>query len=557
MKKKIIVSNLLILFISLITLLIGMNFLLDKVLKNSAEKEIKNYLNIAEKIYDGNNIEQTAKILVDKNTEIRITFIDSKTYEVVYDYGYNVNLEENYENHKNRPEILNLGKVFIRKSTTLNIDMIYIATVDSGMYIRLSIPINNINSLKVNYYLYAFLIWIIIASISSIIIIISDKYALKSINLELKKIINIVDNSQIKDVDIDELPNQVEKTRLLLESKINEITAEKEKLNYVINNISQGFIILDGNSNVYLINNIALNIFDNAIENIINKNIIYLTHEKEILDNIKKCLENKSSFSFEHLIKNKNYILTFNYLGNNWQFENSNCGVSIMIMDISMISQVELMKKDFFANASHELKSPLTTLIGNLQLITQGIVVDKEELKKLMEACEKEAKRMAKIITDMLELSYLESREFNDIKTLNLKDIAIETLEKYNLQIKNKHLVIETDIKSSIKDMNVSDVQYLFSNLIDNAIKYTQDKGKIIIKLNTNYLVVQDNGIGISKEHQKRIFERFYRVDKSKSKELGGTGLGLSIVKHICNKYNFEIILESKLNKGTKFTIKF
>src|SRR5699024_8266880 len=108
-----------------------------------------------------------------------------------------------------------------------------------------------------------------------------------------------------------------------------------------------------------------------------------------------------------------------------------------------------------------------------------------------------------------------------------------------------------------IKDMNVSDVQYLFSNLIDNAIKYTQDKGKIIIKLNTNYLVVQDNGIGISKEHQKRIFERFYRVDKSKSKELGGTGLGLSIVKHICNKYNFEIILESKLNKGTKFTIKF
>ena len=203
------------------------------------------------------------------------------------------------------------------------------------------------------------------------------------------------------------------------------------------------------------------------------------------------------------------------------------------------------------------LKSLLTTLIGNLQLITQGIVVDKEELKKLMEACEKEAKRMAKIITDMLELSYLESREFNDIKTLNLKDIAIETLEKYNLQIKNKHLVIETDIKSSIKDMNVSDVQYLFSNLIDNAIKYTQDKGKIIIKLNTNYLVVQDNGIGISKEHQKRIFERFYRVDKSKSKELGGTGLGLSIVKHICNKYNFEIILESKLNKGTKFTIKF
>ena len=343
----------------------------------------------------------------------------------------------------------------------------------------------------------------------------------------------------------------------MLESKINEITAEKEKLNYVINNISQGFIILDGNSNVYLINNIALNIFDNAIENIINKNIIYLTHEKEILDNIKKCLENKSSFSFEHLIKNKNYILTFNYLGNNWQFENSNCGVSIMIMDISMISQVELMKKDFFANASHELKSPLTTLIGNLQLITQGIVVDKEELKKLMEACEKEAKRMAKIITDMLELSYLESREFNDIKTLNLKDIAIETLEKYNLQIKNKHLVIETDIKSSIKDMNVSDVQYLFSNLIDNAIKYTQDKGKIIIKLNANYLVVQDNGIGISKEHQKRIFERFYRVDKSKSKELGGTGLGLSIVKHICNKYNFEIILESKLNKGTKFTIKF
>ncbi len=554
MRKRLILSNLLILLFSLIAMLIGSNIIANQAIESSASDEIKNYLSIALNIFDGNNEEETAEAITNNNKNIRITFIDSTTYDVIYDYGYLYDVEA-IEKHSNRPELLNLGNVYIRKSVTTNVKMMYIAGLDGNYFVRISIPLSNLATLKNTYMLYATIIWVIIALISTCTTIFLNRRSIKPINKELNKLASIVDSSSTE-VNIDELPIQVEKTRNLIESKIKAVTQEKEKLNYVINSMNQGFVIVDEELNVYLVNEKALNVFNNKEVEIIHKNFIYLCHDEYLIEDIKKALVSKTTFSAEHKIEKKDYLIALSYIDNIWNYGESKCGVAIFIMDKDSVSQVEMMKKDFFANASHELKSPLTTIIGNMQMILEGIITDKDELDELIIKSEKEAKRMAKIITEMLELSYLEMGEKVDIQEVECVSVINSIIKKFDFQIKEKNISITLDIEKTIINANLSDIQYLISNLVDNAIKYNKVNGKISISLKNNIISIKDNGIGISQENINRIFERFYRVDKARSKELGSTGLGLSIVKHICNKYHYELSVDSILAVGTTFTIK-
>lgn len=555
MRKKLIISNILILFLALIVMLIGTNVLINKTIESGAKREIENYLNIAATIYNGNNYEETSKILCDKNEEIRITFIDSKSYDIIYDYGYYEGIEAT-ENHGDRPELLNLGTFYIRYSKTMDVKMMYLATVKDGVFIRVAVPLSNFSNLKNNYIYYSVGILIIISIYSTLLIYFINKRTIKPINVELQKLSDIVNESKTI-VSIDNIASEVDKTRNLIETKIDSITKEKEKLNFVINSITQGFIILDNDLTLYLINNNALKIFNAKKDNVLFKNINYLTHDKNIIDDINKCKNEKNSFSSCHQINNKSYLITFSVLDDSWQFENSSSGIALMITDMENINQVELMKKDFFQNASHELKSPLTTIIGNLQLISQGIISDKDTLVELIKNSEREAKRMSKIITEMLELAYLETNEKTEISSVNLKDIVIETITKFEYQIKEKNIAINANVIDTYVYINLNDAYYLVSNLVENAIKYNKINGVINISLTESELIVKDSGIGISENEVNRIFERFYRVDKARSKALGGTGLGLSIVKHIVNKYHYDIKVDSILNIGSTFKIIF
>ncbi len=555
MRKKLILFNLLILLISLIAMLVGSNVIATKAIESSASNEIQNYLNIALNIFDGNNAQKTADAITSHNDQIRITFIDASTYDVFYDKGA-LTEAESYESHADRPELLNPGNVYIRKSSTTNVKMMYIAQKDGNVFVRISIPLSNLSSLKNTYMIYASTIWLIIAFISTIITIALNRLSIKPINKELNKLASIVDSSP-KDVDLDQLPAQVEKTRNLIESKIKAVTQEKEKLNYVINHINQGFVVVDEVMDVYLVNDKAISIFNHKDCDILHQSFVYLCHDEYLLNDIKKALESKTTFSSEHKIEKKNYLVTLSYLDDIWNYGESKSGVAIFIMDMNSVSQVEMMKKDFFANASHELKSPLTTIIGNLQMISEGIVTDEEKLHELIAKSEKEAKRMSKIITEMLELSYLEIGEKTDIQEIECSSVINSVVEKFDFQIRQKGILLTLNTEKTILYANLSDIQYLISNLVDNAIKYNKVNGNILISLTNHLLTVKDSGIGISNEDIGRIFERFYRVDKSRSRELDSTGLGLSIVKHVCNKYHYDLSVDSILGVGTIFTVKF
>lgn len=215
------------------------------------------------------------------------------------------------------------------------------------------------------------------------------------------------------------------------------------------------------------------------------------------------------------------------------------------------------MKREFFANASHELKSPLTSIIGYQQMIYEGIIDDEISIMEATQKTIKEASRMNKIIIDMLELSKLESEIEVKKEIVKINQIVQDILNNYQSEIGSKKINIFSNIIDMNLNMNLNHAIELIRNLIDNAIKYNKENGIIRIILNNQLFSIEDTGIGIPLEDQIRVFERFYRVDKGKSKEVGGTGLGLAIVKHICSIYKFELKLESKINLGTKITVFF
>ena len=233
--------------------------------------------------------------------------------------------------------------------------------------------------------------------------------------------------------------------------------------------------------------------------------------------------------------------------------------IGVFVLDDTMKYKIAQSKQDFFANASHELKSPLTAIIGYQQMIQQGIIETKEEIVEATEKTLKEAQRMNQMVVDMLELSRLESEIVEVSEKIDLKQAITNAIELLTINAKKKKITFDLDLESFYFTMSEKDASHLIMNLIDNAIKYGNEFGTVKISIsNKNHTIkIEDDGIGIAKKHQERIFERFYQVDKDRSKNSGGTGLGLAIVKHICVKYNIEIRLKSQLGKGTSIQLIF
>jgi signal transduction histidine kinase len=229
---------------------------------------------------------------------------------------------------------------------------------------------------------------------------------------------------------------------------------------------------------------------------------------------------------------------------------------------IETLNKLNTVRKDFVANVSHELKTPLTSIKGFIETLEDGALFDKENAKKFILIIKKHTERISKIIDDLLSLSELElGKDRINKEEFNLKTSLDEILQGFTHLVALKKHILNVDAKGD--DFKIKADKYkieqVLVNLIDNAIKYTKDGGviKICILEEKDYITIEieDNGAGIPKEHLDRIFERFYRVDKARSRQLGGTGLGLSIVKHIVSLHEGKIDIESEVNKGTKIRI--
>lgn len=221
----------------------------------------------------------------------------------------------------------------------------------------------------------------------------------------------------------------------------------------------------------------------------------------------------------------------------------------------------KMIRQEFFSNASHELKTPLTSIRGYVELLENNMVADEKMRKDFLLRIKREVSNMTNLINDILMISRLETKEAEVV----LSEVRICPLVKEvctSLEPLAKEYQVEMSMNCRPLTMyaNTQQLRELFSNLIINAIKYNKPQGKVMVTVSSEsdeiIIIVEDTGVGIPEDAKQRIFERFYRVDKGRSKKVGGTGLGLSIVKHIVNYYNGSIMVESKLSQGTKFTIR-
>ena len=220
------------------------------------------------------------------------------------------------------------------------------------------------------------------------------------------------------------------------------------------------------------------------------------------------------------------------------------------------------LRQEFTANVSHELKTPLTAISGYSELIENGMVIDEGEIRRFCGEIHKSAGRLLTLINDVIRLSELDDSENSEIlEPINLLDSTRACVGMLQINAEKHHVTLTAEGENTVIMATKQMVEEVLYNLCDNAIRYNRENGSVTVivedRLDTAILTVKDTGIGIPREHQERIFERFYRVDKSRSKSTGGTGLGLAIVKHILIKLDATISLRSEPGEGTEITVSF
>ena len=345
----------------------------------------------------------------------------------------------------------------------------------------------------------------------------------------------------------------------MIESKEKKERAEETEIKTRLLHMTEGIIAFDINGKIDLINPAAKMLLkispeDYTFEDIFNKFKLDINMEKLIY------LEDLTSMDQVIEVEDKTVKVLFAPFRN--EDNNKPEGIIAVIQDITESVKLDTMRKEFVADVSHELKTPITSIMGYTDTLLEGDY-DQETQKEFLQVVSTEARRMAKLVTDLLDLSRIDSNSKKTKKvSFDLGALAKECQKKLAIEIKKKKHHVECLVTADVPPVyaDKDDIQRVILNILTNSIKYTPDGGNIKIYVgfvfNDAYIKVIDNGIGIPESDLNRIFERFYRVDKSRAREMGGTGLGLSIAKEILDKNGGSIDIKSEVNKGTEVVIK-
>lgn len=553
MKNKIVVFNIVIVTLALLIVFFSGISLIKKSHLEEAEKQIVTVTDVYAANYS-DNITATAP------KDIRITVIDeNKT--VIADSQDNSLVGKP---HENREEITAAWegnpKVVTRKSESLGADMVYYAkkvTVgDTFVIVRAAIKVEEINQYVFNAlptYVYVLISVLFVSYIAGILATVNLIKPLEEVKNTLAAVNNgeKINRSYDKesDSDVREMLGEIADVGEKLQNSINEANAERERLNYVLANVSDGITVIDANGIVTVMNKVACGVFGG--DGFIGRKYTALTADEKFLSEIGETISLREPRSFECESEGNIYMVTARALENSFAV--------IVLTDITQIRNGEKMREEFFANASHELKTPLTAIKGFNDLI--ALKTSDEEIKSFTAKSDKEITRLVSLIGDMLDLSKLENGvKITDAEDLDLGKIATEVAESLAPLAASKKISVSVSGNGIVR-MEREHAVELVKNLVENAIRYNNEKGKVEVSVLNDggnvVLRVKDNGIGIEEEHLGRVFERFYRVNKSRSRDTGGTGLGLSIVKHVCALYNAEPVVHSRYGEGTTVEVKF
>ena len=486
------------------------------------------------------------KIAAENGSNVRITLID-KNGIVLFD---NQAEAKTLENHAMRQEIMEAVAVGAgeaeRFSDTLDKTTYYYAVrLEDGKILRLARTIDSIYKSVLQMLPIMGGIVIVVAFLASIVA--------RRVTFNLIKPLDQVNLDEPLDNETyDELApflTRIAKQKRQLSKNLKKLRGKQEELTIITNNMNEGLVLLNGQQNVLFINESAAKIFGFSAKEVIGRNILTVDRAQEVQDLLQKVSQAGKG---EGLYEKDGHFYQLSGSSVNGS------GSVILIYDVTEKMTAEKLRREFSANVSHELKTPLQSILGYAEIMKNGLVKD-EDKQRFLERIHAEAGNMIELIQNIMELSRLDENktldEFEDVDLLKLA-------QSVTLRLKHKAQTKGVTLNVSGSRACVCGVQSILSevlyNLVDNSIKYNKDNGKVDVKVQDGSeevtVSVSDTGIGIGAADRERVFERFYRADKSHSKEIGGTGLGLSIVKHGVLSHKGRVELESEPGVGTTIT---
>lgn len=488
--------------------------------------------------------------------EYRFTWISSDG-QVLFDNETNLAYSEN---HRDRPEFIQAAQtgrssVTRYSSTLLETTTYYAAKLSDGSILRISASRESV--LRV--VLLAMLPLLVVLAIAWVFALSHAKY----IALKIVKPLNSLDLDNPLDNDaypeITPLLKRIYTQRQELDAQMLTLQRRADEFDQISRSMSEGLMVLDVNGSIVSINDAAMDMFDLDKSCVGHSFLeVYRTHD------FSTAVKNALSSGHEELRLERNgRVVRFSM--SRMMSAGTVLGLVILSFDITEKAAAEDMRREFSANVSHELKTPLQGIMGSAELIEAGMAKG-DDAKRFASNIRKEASRMVNLVEDIMGLSQLDEGVSSAYEVVDVASVADDVHDELSDVAKAKDVSIEVHSQGCpVEVMGVPRlIHEMLYNLVDNAIKYNVQGGRVDVSVshqdslgagNSVVLEVSDTGIGIPKEHLPRVFERFYRVDKSHSRASGGTGLGLSIVKHVVMYHGGKVSVESKVGSGTKFTV--
>ncbi|MBU3141953.1 two-component system histidine kinase PnpS [Clostridium sp. CF012] len=561
MKKKLVVyllGTVIFIFIVVTALFVSIfNYEYQQNLKDKLQ--INNNMIIS--LLQSNNLRDTKKFFTKNlaNSQLRVTYIDKKG-KVIYDSTVN---QETMGNHNDRQEIIvarKSGSGFtMRYSNSTEKNMMYFATTfGDGLIIRSSMPLKIVNGLGSKYFKF-YILAIFFSALMSIWFSLKLSYIIVKPITDLIFITSRISKGEfsrrariLSDGEIGQLAKNFNEMADKLEFTLNEVTDKQNRLEAILQSMDSGVIAVDRKNRVIMINPYAKKMFG-ITKDIIGQNLLDNIRDFQLEDIFHQSDDDYKEIKIVWPQERELRIKTADIIN-----RSEHIGTVAVVQDITEVKKLEIMRTQFVANVSHELKTPLTSIKGFAE--TLKYVDDADTKEKFLNIINEEAERLTRLISDILILSHIEQQKEVKKEKIDVNKIIrdVYNLMKNMSDVKKIHLTIqEQNIKTLIGDADR--FKQMLINLVGNAINYSETGDSVCIGMESKkdrfILWVEDTGVGIDKKQIPRIFERFYRVDKARSRSNGGTGLGLAIVKHIVLQLNGKIYVESELGKGSKFIV--
>lgn len=481
---------------------------------------------------------------------------------------------ESMLNHANRPEIIDAIKTgkgtATRQSPTLQVDLHYVALAvqndgNRTATVRVAMRVDAINervaAVRRFLWMFAFIFGAAAAGLTYLIVG-RITQPLAQLTERAQAIAAGLDENPVPVESADEvgrLADSFNQMQSELTRRFRQLRDSNEQMATVLGTVDEGILAVSADQNIILANDACKTLFDLPQDNM-DRPLVEVVRSRRLQEVVQDCLSTggpiQTEFSTSSHMRRECAVRVTCLPGN------PPPGVVVVLHDISELRRLENLRQDFVANVSHELKTPLASIKAYAETLRLGAVNDAENNMHFVGRIEEQAERLHRLILDMLQIARVESgEEAFEITLVSIDQVVDACIAHYapTAERDQIQLVVEAPTDIVLARADEDGLRTILDNLVSNALKYTGQNGQVTVRWRANgqnaELEVQDTGIGIDEKHQTRIFERFYRVDKARSRELGGTGLGLSIVKHLAQAFGGSVELTSQPGKGSVFRV--